>query len=68
MYDDADFDVSMLSHMFDRRYRGYEAIGYRILLPASALPGWPADVTLPIDPQWKCHYAVGYSWEWIGIA
>lgn len=33
MYDDADLDVSMLSRMFDRRYRGYEAIGYRVCFP-----------------------------------
>jgi hypothetical protein len=34
----------------DRRCRGYEAVGYTILLPASAIPGWPADVVLPSDP------------------
>jgi len=43
--------------MFDRRCRGYEALGYEILLPASAVPGWPADVPLPIDPEWKRDYA-----------
>ena len=43
--------------MFDRRCLGYEAIGYAILLPASAVPGWPADVPLPVDPQWKQDYA-----------
>src|SRR5205085_8757872 len=26
-------------------------------LPASAVPGWPADVLLPSDPEWKCDYA-----------
>jgi hypothetical protein len=36
--------------MFDKRCRGYESLGYAILLPASALPGWPVDVPLPIDP------------------
>lgn len=30
---------------------------YTILLPASAVPGWPADVPLPVDPQWKSEYA-----------
>ena len=40
-----------------RRCRGYEAIGYRILLPASAIPGWPADVVLPSDPVWKRDYS-----------
>jgi hypothetical protein len=43
--------------MFDRRCRGYEAIGYRILLPASAIPGWPTDVVLPSDPVWKRDYS-----------
>jgi len=43
----------MLSRMFDKRCRGYESLGYTILLPASALPGWPAEVPLPIDPEWK---------------
>src|SRR5437762_11551839 len=47
----------MLSRMFDRRCRGYEAVGYTIILPASAIPGWPADVTLPADPLWKRDYA-----------
>jgi superfamily II DNA or RNA helicase len=41
IYDYADLNVSMLSRMFDRRCRGYEAIGYRILLPASAIPAGP---------------------------
>src|SRR5256885_12368760 len=36
IYDYADLNVQMLSRMFDRRCRGYEAIGYTILLPASA--------------------------------
>lgn len=57
VYDYADLNVPMLSRMFDRRCRGYEAIGYRILLPASAVPGWPADVPLPVDPIWKNDYA-----------
>jgi very-short-patch-repair endonuclease len=57
VYDYADLNVLMLSRMFDRRCRGYEALGYTILLPASALPGWPAEVPLPIDPEWKTDYA-----------
>jgi superfamily II DNA or RNA helicase/very-short-patch-repair endonuclease len=57
VYDYADLDVPMLSRMFDRRCRGYEAIGYTILLPASAIPGWPTDVVLPSDPVWKRDYA-----------
>jgi very-short-patch-repair endonuclease len=57
IYDYADLDAPMLARMFDRRCRGYEAIGYTVLLPASALPGWPADVVLPADPVWKRDYA-----------
>jgi superfamily II DNA or RNA helicase/very-short-patch-repair endonuclease len=57
VYDYADVNVPMLARMFDRRCRGYEAVGYTIVLPASAIPGWPADVTLPADPLWKRDYA-----------
>ncbi len=55
--DYADLNVPMLARMFDRRCRGYEAVGYNILLPGSAVPGWPADVPLPVDPQWKNEFA-----------
>jgi len=57
IYDYADLNVPMLSRMFDRRCSGYEAVGYTILLPASAIPGWPADVVLPSDPAWKRDYS-----------
>ncbi len=57
IYDYADLDVPMLSRMFDKRCCGYEAIGYEILLPASAVPGWPVEVPLPVDPAWKKEYA-----------
>jgi very-short-patch-repair endonuclease len=57
VYDYADLNVPMLARMFDRRCKGYEAVGYSILLPASAVPGWPADVPLPVDPEWKKDYA-----------
>jgi superfamily II DNA or RNA helicase/very-short-patch-repair endonuclease len=57
VYDYADLDVQMLARMFDRRCRGYEALGYTILLPASAVPGWPIEVPLPIDLEWKKDYA-----------
>ena len=57
IYDYADLNVPMLARMFDRRCRGYETVGYTILLPASAIPGWPVDVPLPIDPKWKSDYA-----------
>lgn len=57
IYDYADLDVPMLARMFDRRCRGYEALGYSILLPASAIPGWPTEVSLPVAPEWKRDYA-----------
>jgi len=57
IYDYADLNVPMLARMFDRRCRGYEAVGYSISLPASAVPGWPSDVLLPSDPEWKRDYA-----------
>ncbi len=56
VYDYADLDVPMLARMFDKRCHGYESLGYTILLPGSALPGWPAEVPLPIDPEWKRNY------------
>jgi superfamily II DNA or RNA helicase/very-short-patch-repair endonuclease len=58
IYDYADLNVPMLARMFDRRCKGYEAVGYTILLPASAVPGWPPEVPLPVEPEWKRDYAV----------
>ncbi len=57
IYDYADLDVPMLARMFDRRCRGYESMGYTVLLPAGATPSWPVDVPLPVDPRWKQDYA-----------
>jgi very-short-patch-repair endonuclease len=57
VYDYADLNVAMLSRMFERRCRGYEAVGYAIQVPGSAVPGWPADVLLPVDPDWKIQFA-----------
>lgn len=57
VYDYADLNVPMLAKMFDRRCKGYESVGYEVLLPASAVPGWPADSPLPVDPAWKKDYA-----------
>jgi superfamily II DNA or RNA helicase len=56
IYDFADLNVPMLTRMFERRCRGYEAIGYRILVPGSAVAGWPAEDSLPVDPAWKSVY------------
>ena len=58
VYDYADLSVAMFSRMFDRRCKGYEAVGYAVELPASTVPGWPADVPLPVDPAWKSQYAL----------
>jgi len=55
--DYADLNAPMLARMFDRRCRGYEAVGYTVMVPGSAVPGWPADVPLPVDAQWKSEYA-----------
>lgn len=57
VHDYADLEVAMLARMFDRRCRAYEAIGYTISVPASAIPGWPAKVPLPADPLWKRDYS-----------
>lgn len=57
VYDYADLNVPMLSRMFDRRCQGYEAVGYTVLLPGSAVPDWPVEVPLPVDPRWKNDYA-----------
>ena len=57
VYAYADLDVPMLARMFERRCVGYEAVGYTLLLPASAVPGWPVEVPLPIDPEWKRDYS-----------
>jgi very-short-patch-repair endonuclease len=57
VYDYADLNVPMLARMFDRRCAGYESVGYTVLIPGSAVPGWPVEVPLPVDPQWKNEYA-----------
>ncbi len=56
IYDYADLEIPMLSRMFDKRCRGYEDVGYTVLVPGNALPGWPAEVLLPADPGWKDAY------------
>lgn len=57
IYDYADLNEPMLARMFDKRCRGYETLGYSILLPASAVSGWPVEVPLPVEPEWKRDYA-----------
>lgn len=55
--DYADLNVRMLARMFDRRCAGYEAVGYQLLVPGNAVPGWPGEVPLPVDVRWKREYA-----------
>lgn len=57
VYDYADLNVPILERMFNKRCRGYEAVGYKILLPASATPGWPIQAPLPVNTAWKSDYA-----------
>jgi superfamily II DNA or RNA helicase/very-short-patch-repair endonuclease len=57
VHDYVDLNAPMLARMFDRRCAGYEAVGYTVLLPGSAVAGWPVEVPLPVDPQWKTEYA-----------
>ena len=57
VYDYADLNVPLFSRMFDKRCVGYESLGYTILLPGSAMPGWPAEVPLPVNAEWKRDYS-----------
>ena len=57
VYDYADLAVPMLERMFQRRSSAYESVGYKIIQPASAYPGWPSDVVLPVEPLWKNDYS-----------
>ncbi len=55
--DYADFNVPTLSTMFEKRCRAYESAGYTVEMPASAVPGWPIDVTLPSGAAWKREFS-----------
>ncbi len=57
VYDYADLNVPMLARMFNRRCKSYGKLGYTVLMPASALPGWPPDVPLPLNHPWKQSHA-----------
>lgn len=53
VYDYLDSNVALFNRMFDRRCRGYGALGYQVVLPPGAASGWPADVSLPVEPAWR---------------
>ncbi len=57
VYDYLDSNVALFNRMFDRRCRGYRALGYRIAMPPGAVSGWPADVPLPVEPEWREAYS-----------
>ena len=61
VYDYADLDAPMLARMFDKRRRAYEAQGYAVERPASAVPGWPVEVRLPAHDLWKHRFQSGVS-------
>lgn len=53
IYDYVDLQVAVCARMYDRRAKGYEAIGYKIVMPIGVTEGWPASVALPAIPHWK---------------
>ena len=48
-----DVHVAVCNKMFERRARGYEAIGYKMFKPVGLDEGWPMEVPLPVVPHWK---------------
>ena len=61
VYDYADLDEPMLARMFGKRRRAYEAQGYAVERPASALPGWPVSIELPARDDWKRRFEPSVS-------
>ena len=57
VYDYVDLNAPVCNRMFDRRSAGYEALGYKIVLPLSSTPGWPREVLLPLEREWQETYA-----------
>ncbi len=53
IYDYLDRNIAVCSRMYDRRAKGYEAIGYKVVVPVGVSEGWPASVALPAIPHWK---------------
>ncbi len=57
VHDYVDLNVPVCNRMFDRRSAGYEALGYKIVLPLSSTPGWPQEVLIPLERDWQETYA-----------
>ena len=57
IYDYADLGVPALARMFDKRVEAYDAIGYAVQIPVTAVAGWPDGVAVPLDPTWSETYA-----------
>jgi len=53
IYDYVDMNVAVCSRMYEKRAKGYEAIGYKVVMPIGASEGWPVSVALPAVPHWK---------------
>ena len=57
IYDYADLGVPTLARMFDKRVEAYDAIGYAVRMPVTAVAGRPDGVAVPLDPAWSETYA-----------
>ena len=57
IYDYVDLNVAVCARMYDRRAKGYEAIGYKVVMPVGADEGWPIPVPIPSVPHWKETFA-----------
>lgn len=57
IYDYLDSNVAVCAKMFEKRCRGYRDIGYSVSVPLGVEAGWPPEVRLPVEPDWKEHYA-----------
>lgn len=57
IYDYVDLNVAVCARMYDRRAKGYEAIGYKVMMPIGMDEGWLVSVPLPSVPHWKETFA-----------
>lgn len=57
IYDYVDLNVAVCARMYDRRAKGYEAIGYKVVVPVGTDEGWPVSIPLPSVPHWKETFA-----------